>query len=234
MSAKICPRCGAQYENLKSTTCPQCFARLLLVDEATAEELSQARAQVERSPEFQEAKAEDDERFRQQSFGACLGVLGITLATVVLVIVLVSVGVRRSHHIRHAIGPKTPVVVTTPAPPLTTLPVAAASLDDVMPAAIDTFKRTERDQDVSLPGTLTRVFHAAYQTPNGQTTDVYALPSGNPTSEQSVFQTGVTLAAQMQKRQTVFFATEHWHYAALGPNGDALRGALFTYLHSLE
>lgn len=231
MPAKICPRCGAQYETLKSTTCPQCFARLLIVDDATAEELSQARAQVERSPEFQQAKAADDEQFRQQSFWGVLFVGAITLATVVLVIVLLTTGLHRGHHQTWATGRTAPVI--TASPPLTTLPVAAASLDDVMPPAIGAFKRVSRDQDVTLPGTLTPVFHAVYQAPDSQPADVYALPAGRPTSEQSVFQSGIALAAQMQKRPTLFFATEHWHYAAIGQRGETFRDALLDYLRRL-
>ena len=88
MTAKVCPRCGCQYENFKSTTCPQCFAILVAVDEATAGELAAARAEVERSDEFKETKLADDERFRQQSFGACLGIAGLTLVTLIVAVVL--------------------------------------------------------------------------------------------------------------------------------------------------
>ena len=97
MTAKVCPRCGSQYENFKSTTCPQCFAILVAVDEETAAEMTAARADVERSPEFQETKRADDERFRQQSFGACLGIAALTLATLIIAAaLLVSAAHRRT------------------------------------------------------------------------------------------------------------------------------------------
>ena len=162
MTAKVCPRCGSQYENFKSTTCPQCFAILVAVDEATAEEMAAARAEVERSPEFQQAKTADDERFREQSFGACLGIAALTLATVALVIVLlVSAAHRRTaRHFRQT----APKVASARLEPLTTLPVAAAALDDVLPPTIapysrqscDAAGRTDRDVDPALSRRLRR------------------------------------------------------------------------------
>ncbi len=88
MPAKVCPRCGEQYEHLHSTTCPSCFAKLVIVDDATAEAFAEARAEVVQTPEFQAAKTADDERFREQSFGACLGVLAIFLVTAIAAVVL--------------------------------------------------------------------------------------------------------------------------------------------------
>ena len=137
MPAKVCPRCGAQYPNLKSTTCPECFAVLVTVDDATAEELTAARAEVERTPEFQQVKAADDERFKEQSFGACLAVVGITLVTLILGVVLIVSGAR-SRHQRH-VAPAAVTLSAAPVPPpaaLTTLPVAAATLDDVFPPTL--------------------------------------------------------------------------------------------------
>ena len=126
MAAKVCPRCGAQYQNLKSTTCPQCFAVLVPVDDETAQELTAARREVEESQEFQEVKAADDERFSEQSFGACLGVVVITLVTVILAIVLIVLAAQ--HRRPAAKRPGMPSVVTQiKAEPQTTLPVAAAT-----------------------------------------------------------------------------------------------------------
>ncbi len=233
MLAKVCPRCGAQYENLKSTTCPQCFAKLLVVDEATAEELSAARAAVEQSPEFQQAKADDDEKFREQSFGACFGVVLIALLTLIIGAVLIYAAVRRQQHHapnrRDVIGHAAPANTTDI---LTPLPVAAASPNDLLPATVGPFTRLETDARITLPGTLTHVYHAAYlpsaQTKHriteAQTLDVYVLSTGRPTSEQSAFLAGVALAAQrgpdVGGHPRLVFATEHWRYAAIGPVGD--------------
>ena len=230
MLAKVCPRCGAQYENLKSTTCPQCFAKLLVVDEATAEELSAARAAVEQSPEFREAKAEDDEKFREQSFGACLGVVLIALLTLIVGAALIYAAVRRQHaQPAHPIPARQPGVPANTSDILTPLPVAAASADDLLPATAGPFARIETDAQVTLPGTLTRVYHAAYRpsaqtgggTPDAQILDVYVLSTGRPTSEQSAFLAGVALAAQRGTDSSghprLVFATEHWRYAVIGP-----------------
>ena len=226
--AKVCPRCGAQYENLKSTTCPQCFAILVPVDDALASELSAARAEVERTPEFQAVKAEDDEQFKQQSFGACLSVAAITLATLILAAVLITLAVRR-HAARPASLPIAAPVSQTPAPdPLTTLPVAAAPLADVFPPTLAPYTRQASDSDVVLTGTLTRLDHAVYAAPDGTKLDVYALPSGRPTDEQNQFRLGLTLAAQTTgQRPLLFFATEYWRFAALGPPAAPTAPATF-------
>ena len=244
MTAKVCPRCGCQYENFKSTTCPQCFAILVAVDEQTAEELSAARAEVERSPEFQETKLADDERFRQQSFGACLGIAALTLVTlIVAVVLLVSAAHRRAAHTASA-----PIVQAAVASdPLTTLPVAAAMLGEILPPDIGPFHRQALDANTVLTGTLTPLFHAVYTesplAPNnggtgketrqkpltppllgagGHLLDVYVLPAGRPTSEQNEFRLGLTVASQVggASRPTLFFATEYWRFAVLAAPGD--------------
>lgn len=246
MTAKVCPRCGSQYENFKSTTCPQCFAILVAVDEETADELAAARAEVEGSDEFKETKLADDERFRQQSFGACLGIAALTLLTlVVAVVLLVSAAHRKSAHPQTVVGPKVAVVREDP---LTTLPVAAAGLEEVLPAQMGPFNRQSADANTVLTGTLTPLFHGVYstqvsQSPNnggngkesqghdltpsllgagGRSLDVYALPAGRPTTEQNEFRMGVTLASQIggANRPTLFFATEYWHFAVLAAPRD--------------
>lgn len=227
MTAKVCPRCGCQYENFKSTTCPQCFAILVAVDEQTAEELSAARAEVERSPEFQQAKLVDDERFRQQSFGACLGIAALTLVTLIVAVVLL---VSAAHH--RAAHPASIAVATASVKeePLTTLPVAAATPAEVLPPDVGPFSRQAADADTVLTGTLTPLFHAVYRevplapttvqigretrkekgtastTPTltppllgagGHLLDVYALPAGRPTAEQNEFRLGLTVGSQV-------------------------------------
>lgn len=251
MTAKVCPRCGCQYENFKSTTCPQCFAILVTVDEQTAEELTAARAEVERSPEFQETKLADDERFRQQSFGACLTIAALTFITlVVAVILLVSAAHRRTAH-----TPSAPVHQAVAASePLTTLPVAAAAPEEVLPLNISPFQRQSVEASTVLTGTLTPLVHGVYvQVPlapntggtgketrrrdltppelgaGGHLFDVYALPAGRPTSEQNEFRLGMTVASQVSgaSRPTLFFATEYWHFAVLAAPGDAQAPAQF-------
>jgi len=227
MPAKVCPRCGAQYPNLKSTTCPECFAVLVTVDDATAEELTAARAEVEQTPEFQEVKAADDERFKQQSFGACLAVIGITVLTLILgIILIVSAARHRNHYTPPAVArAASPAPVSTP---LTTLPVAAATLNDVFPPALGPYRRLASDQKTVLPATLTPLFHAAYALPGGKPLDVYALPAGRPTSEGNEFRLGLALTAQTGgDRPLLFFATEYWRFAALGPAGDSAGPAAF-------
>lgn len=223
MPAKICPRCGAQYENLRSTTCPQCFAKLLIIDQSTAEELTAARAQVEQTPEFQEAKANDDEQFREQSFGACLGIAAIVLLTVITVIVLLVHAMHHQHHPASASVPASDSLASVKT--LTALPVAAASIEDVLPLTLAGFHRVNDDQEVNIPGTLTRIFHAQY-TAGTNTLNVYAIPADRPTPELNTFQLGLALASLTGRKgkhgSTDFFATEHWRYAVAGDSSRTL------------
>jgi hypothetical protein len=226
MAAKVCPRCGAQYQNLKSTTCPQCFAVLVPVDDETAQELTAARREVEESQEFQEVKAADDERFSEQSFGACLGVVVITLVTVIIAIVLI---VLAAQHRRPAAKRSSIPAIATQlkAEPQTTLPVAAATLNEVLPPVIGIYQRTSADQATVLTGTLTTLFHAVYTTPGKQPLDVYALPAGRPTPEQNEFRLGLSLASQVGgvTRPLDFFSTQYWRFALLAAPGQTTANA---------
>lgn len=254
MPSKVCPRCGAQYQNLKSVTCPQCFAVLVPVDDATAEELAAARTEVEQSPEFQEVKAADDERFKEQSFGACLGVVVITVATLILTVVLIVAAAHRHTQTVTRRPVSSPPIMGVAGggqgavpEPLTTLPVAAAGLDEVMPPQIPSgfggLTRIKSDQGLILPGTLTHIDHAIYRGNDHTLIDAYAIPAGEPTAEQNQFRLSVTLAAQIERRQAapLFFATQYWRYAAVGPSapgnsaaGDQFEAALAAYFRAKE
>ena len=89
-SSRFCPRCGAFYNNLKSRTCPQCFSRLEVLGDDAAESLSAAIAAHTSDPEAVAAKQAEDERYREQSFGGCLGIAIIGLLTVILSVAIVT------------------------------------------------------------------------------------------------------------------------------------------------
>jgi hypothetical protein len=227
MTAKVCPRCGTQYEDLKSTTCPECFARLLIVDEIMAEELRAARDSVVQTPEFQATKAVDDERFREQSFGACLGVAVIALVTVIVIAVVIGLAAHRNRQASrptHSTARPLPAASGVPVDLLTTLPVAAATLNDVLPPTVGPYQRVKSDQTITLSGTLTPLFHASYSS-RGETLQVYAVPTSLSTPLQNQFRQGVELAAQIEAggadrpeyASTQSFVTEHWRYAVIGP-----------------
>jgi hypothetical protein len=177
MPQKICPRCGAEYATLKSATCPQCFAKLVEVDDETAAELAAARSAIERSPEYQDAKAAEDERFRHQSFQACLLAVALTIVTATMVFVMLFNELRHRGRAGVQQGVVASVVAPSPLPP--------AQVKDVMPEEIDSFHRVEMDQ-TGLSGTLTVIYHAAYQ-PAAKLVnmDVYAMDRNRPAAEQS-------------------------------------------------
>lgn len=241
MTEKVCPRCGSMYEDMKSTTCPQCFAKLVEVDLETASEFKAARAEVERTPEFQEAKVADDERFREQTFGACVAVIAIAVITVIVIIVVISIAARRGHHGAKQYG----VAQTTNGVMATSMvdspmPTAAASIDDLLPKTVGTFTRMESDSSVTLPGTMTHVFHGAYRAAiEKEPLDAYVISTGASTSEQSAFLSGIAIASQRGSNASghprIIFATQHWRYAVIGPATDSgkeidqFQGALSSY-----
>jgi hypothetical protein len=198
------------------------------VDEATAGELRAAREEVEQTPEFQATKAIDDERFREQSFGACLGVVVISLVTVIVIAVVIGLAAHRNHRTArapHSAIRSVPAVTTGSLDILTPLPVAAATLSEVLPAMVGPYRRVSQDQAITLSGTLNPLFHAVYSG-NGETIHVYAVPASLPTPQQNEFRQGVALAAQIESSPTESFVTEHWHFAVVGPGHSAAGAAV--------
>ncbi len=222
MPAKVCPRCGNLYEDLKSKTCPNCFAVLEAIDRDTAQAMARARAEVEQTPEFQAIKEQEDERWRQQSFGACLGVVSIFLVTVVFAAVLIGVAVRHSHH--HSLSLVAVTVHQRPSTgPLSPTPAANAALEEVMPAQVGPYERTLREA-IPLAGVSTPALHAAYALHGDplRTVDLFAIPVDRPLVEQDGFLDAVAFAARLQKQAQPpqSFLTQHWRYAILGPAAD--------------
>lgn len=94
--AKFCPRCGAFYSDVRSRTCPQCFAPLEALSDEAAETLTAEQDARSRDPEALALKLADDDKFKQQAFGGCLGIAAVVLVTLVLAIVIVVGAHRRS------------------------------------------------------------------------------------------------------------------------------------------
>lgn len=90
---KFCPRCGAFYRDLRSTTCPQCFGKLEVMDMRQAQALTDAAEK--NGQEQARAKAADDERYKEQAFGGCAALAAIVLLTAVASILIVVAGAHR-------------------------------------------------------------------------------------------------------------------------------------------
>ena len=115
-SAKFCPRCGAFYNDLKSKTCPQCFAPLEILTEDVAESLTAEQESRLSDPELAARKLAEDEKFKEQSFGGCLGIATIFLLTLILSVVIISAAFRHPFSVRSTTsGSRASAVSTTPA-----------------------------------------------------------------------------------------------------------------------
>jgi len=192
MANKVCPRCGSQYATLKSATCPQCFALLIEVDDDTAAQMAAERSQVEKSPEFQAAKAEDDERFRHQSFQACL--VAVAMGFVLLVVTIVMVV--SAKHDRDRLAAKYAHMQAVKSAAATHPTTVQAKVEDVMPPQVGGFHREKMDQRAALSGTVNLIYHAAYvPVAKSVTIDVYATTLDRSAAELDRFRDVVQLAA---------------------------------------
>ena len=221
MPQKVCPRCGSLYASLKSATCPQCFARLDTIDDEEAAALMARQVALAETPEHKELKEAEDEKFRHESFQACLGIAGITVLTVIAVVVIIAAGIVHRNHRRGGAGRTVPPISATP-DVLTARPVENAGIEDVMPRDIGVFHLKSRDQQTPLSGTLHQVYHARYED-GSALLDVYAIAAERPVRELDRFRDAVGLLAGLgpgRPRQFLQFRTDHWQYGAIALKGQ--------------
>lgn len=202
--AKLCPRCGAFYQDLRSQTCPQCFARLEILDKDTANRLSQEQAARIFEPAFLEAKAVADERFKEQSFGACLAIAGIVLATLVVSVVFIWLAATREH-----LRP----VAAVPAAALSAPQPLASTL---LPPILGGFARRGIENEGNMPGKGIPLYRGIYR--GG--IQVYAAPIAGGQNQQEALHLAATLAAQQHNPPLLLqeITTAKAHYAILGPS----------------
>jgi len=219
MANKVCPRCGAQYATLKSATCPQCFAKLIEVDDETAAEMAAERSALERSPEFQAEKQDEDERFRHQSFQACSLAVLMTAALLVVVVAMV-ISAKRD---RDRLAVKYAHLQAVKKVAAADSAAAQAKVEDVMPAQVGGFRREKMDQRPELSGTVNLVYHAAYGQSANSTVpvDVYATASDRPAVDLARFRDVVQLAAMagMGQRTVTEVTAKPFLYEIVGAPG---------------
>jgi hypothetical protein len=162
---KLCPRCGAFYQDLASATCPQCFARLEPLDPESAKALIAEQESRSTDPEYIAAKSVEDERYNEQSFAACSGIVLTVLATFVISIAIIVVAVHRDRH-------HTPSAISA---------TSAIRIDDALPANLAGQTRTEADDTLVLPGGANRVYHGEY----GASVQLFVLESADMTDIRS-------------------------------------------------
>ena len=216
---KICPRCGAFYQDLSSHTCPQCFAKLNLISDAEAAALIAQQELRSQDPQYAAIKTVDDEAFRVQSFGACFGTVLVVLVVLVLSVSLYFVAVKR-------FAGKPPLQTAawrlSGAPAKTPAPV---NFDKVVPLSLGPLKRAESDAEIALPGTLTRVYHGVYE----DGVQVFAIESAGAGEDQiNELQFAGAVAAQQHNPPYIQqeFATVAAQYVVIGPSATTVRSAV--------
>jgi hypothetical protein len=106
--SKLCERCEAFFPSIASETCPQCFAPLTVLTDDEA--ITAVEYQLERmhDPDYVVRKTEEDEKFKEQSFGACLATLGLIVAVAFFSVILISAAQHRQvKHFRPTQSPLT-------------------------------------------------------------------------------------------------------------------------------
>jgi hypothetical protein len=164
-SPKLCERCEAFFPSIASETCPQCFAPLTSLTEEEAIKAAEYQLERLKDPEYVELKAEDDERFKEQSFGACLTVVGLTLAVAIISLILITVTARHQGHLPQEIKP----------------PVSGGSLIEINPISSDysflphSIGGLSRGVVIALTqtGSNTPIFHCNY----GDDIQIFVLPT---------------------------------------------------------
>jgi hypothetical protein len=211
-TAKSCERCESFFPNIKSTTCPQCFAPLTPLTDDEAQAVLEAQAARMRDPEYQQVKTVEDETFKEQSFGACLGIVGVFVACVIASIVFISFAAKR-----HPVKPSA-------APPVA-IGILPALLDNLLPAELDGARRLSAQTDMTLPGANHPLCLGVYE----HGIQVFAYPEPTLTHDQL---NAFRLVAQVASRQHTpplamqESVTNQAYYAVLAPSAaDASQAA---------
>jgi len=237
MSAKVCPRCGSLFQSLKSATCPQCFAILDTIDDQTAQELASEKTKEESSEEFQAARKQDNEQWAEQSFKACLSVVGITFLTVVVSIIILVAAVRHSRHnaaLKSGQAAVIQPVVKGQGPSTAALP------NEILPSTAGIYTRTALESDIALPGVTDSIIHGTYSLP-GHTFDVFVIRQTSLETNGDAFKLGCDMAAHVGASsftvRPIFqgAAGPNWTYAVIGdnePDGAAKAQTLLGILTS--
>jgi hypothetical protein len=213
---KLCPRCGAFYQDLTSKTCPQCFAKLELLDDDAAASLIIEQERRASDPEVLQNRSAEDEKFKEQAFGACLTVAFVGLVTFIVCVAIIIVAA-------HSYRPKY-IGVTSQQNRNGSRMVRLSDIDTVLPLQLLGEKQTEQDSSLVLPGSLSRVNHTAYA--NG--VQVYAVESAGLTDDQNAaFRLAVSFAAKQHAPELALVdePTQAIHFIVLAPALDTARQA---------
>jgi hypothetical protein len=173
MPPKFCPRCGAFYRNMPSATCPTCFAHLEVLEADDARQVEATVDELSKNPEFVEAKAVEDEKYKEQAFGGCMGVALITLATLLIAALIVYAGMHRK----------------LPPPPVNSH-VSFDAPDTVLPKTLAGVARTKlvvRQRNASMPFTTLRGVY-------GTDLEVFAATAPLPAAEHEAFRLFASMA----------------------------------------
>jgi hypothetical protein len=188
---KLCPRCGAFYQDLASKTCPQCFAKLEILDDETAQALIAEQEKRASDPQILSAKLEDDEKFKEQAFGGCFSVVVIGLFTIIVCAVIIVVG---AHHYKNRITMSPTRVVENQNP-------GSSHQNDIeYPSMLNNSRLISVDTSMVLPGSLAQVAHVEYS--NG--VQIYCVKRADLTDDQlSSLRFAVSFAAKQHKPELI-------------------------------
>jgi hypothetical protein len=179
------------------------------LDDETALRLTEEQTARIRGGRDDQAKAQEDEKFKEQSFGACLAVIGVLLATLIVAIVFVRLAVSR--HRGHP-----PVQISRSA-----ASGGPAQPDVLLPLNLAGLSRGELRTAAHLEDTATPLYEATYQ----KGIQVYALPANGITEEQKgALHLAASLAADQHSPPLIEqeIATARAQYAILGQSKTAV------------
>ncbi len=203
---KLCERCDAFFPSIASATCPQCFAPLAALNEEEAALAAEVQIERLKDPAFLDRKAQEDEQFKEQSFGACFVVLCLTTTVAILSIALILVAAHQHSNKR--------VIARIPSSP---------SASKLLPMTIGNLHR-DSYTILTEPGNGPSFAHGSY---SGQI-QIYALPNSETTSQAlSSFRLAVSMVCSQTTPPMVSqeVHTNTAYYAIIGANGGLVGDA---------
>ena len=207
---KLCERCEAFFPSIASDTCPQCFAPLTKLTEEQAVKAAEVQVERLKDPKYVERKVEEDERFKEQSFGACLGVLGLLAGVIVLSIILIAATARWRHSV---FMPST----------ITNVQFGANQSDSLLPPLLDGLTRGAVMSE-PVPNSQQPIYHAFYD----QQIQLYVL-STNPLSTSSLNGLRQVVSAVCHQTMPPLISqevhTKLAYYDIIGSNGGLVGNA---------
>jgi len=176
---------------------------MIPLTEEEAQRAAEYQMSILSDPEYIEEKIAADEKFKEQSFGACLGVVVVFFVVTLLSIVLISIASHKKKG--HLFTASAPVEQSVGSP------------SDLFPQVLGSLNKGAVS-NISSPGNNTKIYHCSY----GDQLQVYALPTPEVTNQSLISFRLIVSAVTVQTTPPLVSQevhTKNAYYDIIGANG---------------